>query len=98
MEKIYRALEEEGRAAIAGTSVKPQKITLKRAADMRYVGQEHAVTVDIPLAVFGRRDANAIKRLFDAMHELRYGTCAPAEPAEVVSLRSTVNGVMRKPP
>jgi len=31
------------------------------------------------------------------MHELRYGTCAPAEPAEIVSLRSTVAGIMRKP-
>jgi N-methylhydantoinase A len=98
MEKIYRALEQEGRAAIAGTSVKPQKIAIKRAADMRYVGQEHAVTVDIPLTVFARRDRDAIKRLFDAMHELRYGTCAPAEPAEIVSLRSTVSGIMRKPP
>ena len=66
MEKVYRALEAQGRAAIAGTSVKPQKITIKRAADMRYVGQEHAVTVDIPLAVFARRDRGAIKRLFDA--------------------------------
>src|SRR6202011_997470 len=36
-------------------------------------------------------------RLFDEMHELRYGTCAPAEGAEIVSLRSTVCGVMRKP-
>jgi N-methylhydantoinase A len=98
MEKIYRTLEAEGRAAIAGTSVKPQKITIKRSADMRYVGQEHAVTVDIPLTVFARRDRGAIKRLFDAMHELRYGTCAPAEPAEIVSLRSTVSGIMRKPP
>jgi N-methylhydantoinase A len=98
MEKIYRALEDQGRAAIAGTSVKPQKIAVKRAADMRYVGQEHAVTVDIPLAVFGRQDGRAIKRLFDEMHELRYGTCAPGEPAEIVSLRSTVCGVMRKPP
>jgi N-methylhydantoinase A len=98
IEKVYRALEAQGRAAIAGTSVKPQKITIKRAADMRYVGQEHAVTVDIPLAVFGRRDRGAIKRLFDAMHELRYGTCAPTEPAEIVSLRSTVSGIMRKPP
>src|SRR6267154_2463049 len=96
--KVYRALEDQGRAAIAGTSVKPQKIILKRAADMRYVGQEHAVTVDIPRAVFARRDRGAIKRLFDQMHELRYGTCAPAEPAEIVSLRSTVAGVMRKPP
>jgi N-methylhydantoinase A len=29
---------------------------------------------------------------------LRYGTSAPAEPAEIVSLRSTVTGIMRKPP
>jgi N-methylhydantoinase A len=98
MEKVYRELEDQGRAAIAGTSVRPRKIAIKRSADMRYVGQEHAVTVDIPLYVFARRDAKAIKRLFDAMHELRYGTCAPAEPAEIVSLRSTVSGVMRKPP
>jgi N-methylhydantoinase A len=97
MEKIYAVLEDAGRAAIAGTSIKPQRITLKRAADMRYVGQEHAVTVDVPQAVFKRRDATAIKRLFDAMHELRYGTCAPSEPAEIVSLRSTVTGIMRKP-
>ena len=32
------------------------------------------------------------------MHELRYGTSAPAESAEIVSLRATVTGVMRKPP
>jgi N-methylhydantoinase A len=98
METLYRAMEDQGRAAIAGTSVQPQKIAIKRAADMRYVGQEHAVTVDIPLAVFTRRAEKAIKRLFDQMHELRYGTCAPAEPAEIVSLRSTVSGIMRKPP
>ena len=71
---------------------------LKRAADMRYVGQEHAVTVDLPLAVFEKQDRAAIKRHFDAMHELRYGTSAPDERAEIVSLRSTVTGVMRKPP
>jgi N-methylhydantoinase A len=98
IERVYRDLERQGRAAIAGTSVKPQKITLKRAADMRYVGQEHAVTVDLPLKVFEREDRRAIKRLFDAMHELRYGTSAPDERAEIVSLRSTVTGLMRKPP
>jgi N-methylhydantoinase A len=98
LERVYRDLEEEGRATIAATSIRPQRIVLKRAADMRYVGQEHAVTVDLPLKVFERRDRPAIKRHFDAMHELRYGTSAPDEPAEIVSLRSTITGVMRKPP
>ena len=97
IEKIYRELEAQGRDAIANTSVKPQKVVVKRAADMRYQGQEHAVTVDLPDAVFKRRDRKAIKRLFDEMHELRYGTSAPQENAEIVSLRATVTGLMRKP-
>ena len=32
------------------------------------------------------------------MHLLRYGTNAPNERAEIVSLRSTITGVMEKPP
>src|ERR1700719_848287 len=76
----------------------PEKIAVKRAADMRYVGQEHAVTVDLPSEVFAKQDRAAIKRHFDEMHELRYGTSAPQERAEIVSLRTTVTGVMRKPP
>ena len=44
-----------------------------RAADMRYVGQEHAVTVELPLALFAARDRDGIKRRFDAVHETRYG-------------------------
>ena len=98
IEEVYRALERHGRDAIAGTSVKPRRIAVKRSADMRYVGQEHAVTVDLPMAVFTRADRKAIKRHFDAMHAQRYGTSAPEERAEIVSLRSTVTGLMRKPP
>jgi N-methylhydantoinase A len=98
METVYQALEDQGRAAIASTSITPSKVVIKRAMDMRYVGQEHAVTVDLPMSVFGKQDREAIKRHFDAMHLLRYGTSAPSERAEVVSLRSTVTGTMRKPP
>jgi N-methylhydantoinase A len=98
IEKVYRDLERQGRDALATASVKPQKIEIRRAADMRYVGQEHAVTVDLPMSVFTRKDLKAIKRHFDEQHAQRYGTSAPAERAEIVSLRSTVSGLMRKPP
>jgi N-methylhydantoinase A len=98
IESVFRDLEQQGRDAIAATSVTPHKITVKRAFDMRYVGQEHAVTVDLPMSVFARQNRKAIKRHFDDMHLLRYGTSAPAERAEVVSLRTTVAGLMKKPP
>src|SRR6185295_17095694 len=98
IERVYRELEAQGRSAIAGAAIKPRTIVARRAADMRYVGQEHAVTVDLPVGVFTRKDRAAIKRHFDAMHQRRYGTSAPDERAEIVSLRSTVTGTMRKPP
>jgi N-methylhydantoinase A len=97
IERIYDELEDEGRQAISNTSITPDAVTVKRAADMRYVGQEHAVSVDLPLELFPRQDRAGIKRHFDATHELRYGTCAPDERAEIVSLRTTVTGSMRKP-
>src|SRR5579862_3915491 len=98
IEAIYRALEGEGRAAIASTSVRPEDVVVTRAADMRYVGQEHAVTVDLPVGLFAAKDRAGIKRAFDEMHLLRYGTNAPDERAEIVSLRTTVTGMMRRPP
>src|SRR5438046_56314 len=39
IEAVFKELEEQGRDAIASTSVKPHKVTVKRALDMRYVGQ-----------------------------------------------------------
>ena len=98
IEALYAGMEAEGRAAIEGSSVRPEAVVIQRAADMRYVGQEHAVTVELPRDFFERRDREAIKRHFDAQHEVRYGTSAPGEPAELVSLRATVTGTMRKPP
>jgi N-methylhydantoinase A len=98
MEAVFGELEQQGRDAIAATSIKPHKITVKRALDMRYVGQEHPVTVELPLRVFQKQDRKAIKRHFDDDHMQRYGTSAPNERAEIVSLRTTVTGLMKKPP
>lgn len=96
MEALYAAMEKQGAADIArgrGTS----GIVAQRGADMRYVGQEHAVTVDIPLEMFKANDRDGIKRRFDAVHETRYGYSAPQEKAEIVSLRSATIGTMPKP-
>ena len=98
LERIYREMEAAGNLAIDNTSVSPAERAISRGADMRYVGQEHAVTVDLPMSVFENRDRDAIKVEFDRVHEIRYGTCAPGEPAEIVSLRSAVTGLLQDPP
>ena len=94
---MFAEMEREGRAAIADSAVKPSEIRISLAADMRYVGQEHAVTVDLPSEFFASQDRAAIKAHFDAVHKVRYGTAAPGEPADLVSLRMTVTGLMQKP-
>src|SRR5438477_8408644 len=47
IEAVYRELEQQGHDDIVAASVRPRRVALDRAADMRYVGQEHAVTVDL---------------------------------------------------
>ncbi|WP_421953363.1 hydantoinase/oxoprolinase family protein [Polaromonas sp.] len=98
IEAIYAGMEAEGMKAIGGSAVTPEAVVIERAADMRYVGQEHAVTVDLPSEFFRNQDRQAIKKHFDDLHAVRYGTSAPREPADLVSLRVTVLGRMRKPP
>jgi N-methylhydantoinase A len=98
IEALYAGMEQRGRAAVAASSVRPEQVVVTRFADMRYVGQEHAVTVELNAALFDAQDRDSIKRVFDAVHLQRYGTSAPRESAELVSVRSTVLGVIRKPP
>ena len=43
--------------------------------------------IDVPEKFIASGDRTAIKRHFDEVHDRRYGTCAPSEPAELVSLR-----------
>ena len=98
IEGVYSGLIEDGKRALAASGIEPRRVALARSADMRYVGQEHPVTVVLPQEVFRRRSREALKRRFDEEHLQRYGTCAPEEPAEIVSLRATVTGAIKKPP
>jgi N-methylhydantoinase A len=96
-EAVFGELEQEGRAAIAASAISPLEVTVRRSLDMRYVGQEHSVTVEIPNHHFSTEDRAAIKDLFDGVHAQRYGTSAPDEPAEIVNLRTTITGLVEKP-
>lgn len=98
IEPLYAEMEQAGREALAASAVSPKAVQIKRFADMRYTGQEHAVTVELAQSHFENRDINAFKQAFDDVHLQRYGTCAPEEPAQIVSIRVSVVGEMPKPP
>ncbi|CAH1652253.1 hydantoinase/oxoprolinase family protein [Chelatococcus asaccharovorans] len=94
---IFREMEHQGREEIEAAAPGKLEIQLKYAADMRYVGQEHAVTVEVPVDAFARRDSAAIKTAFDAVHAARYGYSSQDEQAEIVSLRLSAIGHIVKP-
>lgn len=94
---LFEAMEQEGTAEIRAAVMSVGELVVQRGLDMRYVGQEHAVSVDIPIQAFENNDTAAIKQLFDEMHQQRYGYCSERELAEVVSIRTSVAGVMPRP-
>jgi N-methylhydantoinase A len=98
LEHQFAELEAQGRAQVHRAAPQIPEVRIERALDMRYVGQEHAVTVDIPLGLFRTGERSRIKALFDQTHLQRYGYCSEEEPAEIVSIRTSVTGVMPKPP
>jgi len=94
---IFAEMEGRGREDVRAAAPGAVEVVVKHAADMRYVGQEHAVTVEIPGGLFAARDVGAIKVHFDDVHDLRYGYSSRDESAEIVSLRLSVSGVIAKP-
>ena len=71
----------------------------RRAADLRYLGQEHTVTVDVGAlrgAAGGETSESGelpwaeLRRRFDAAHERAYGYAAPDVPVQLLNLRLTV--------
>jgi N-methylhydantoinase A len=98
IEEFFAAMEGSGLDAMNASAVALADIAVTRAADMRYVGQEHAVTIELPLALFTTADRDGIKRRFDEVHATRYGYAVASEAAEIVSLRSATIGLLRKPP
>lgn len=97
MEALYQAMEKAGAEDLERSRGMTVDTVSLRGADMRYVGQEHAVTVDIPMELFRNKDRDGIKKMFDAVHETRYGYHNAEEKAEIVSLRSATVGLMKKP-
>jgi N-methylhydantoinase A len=97
LEARYQQLEREGADALLSIGITPDRIAFERAADMRYVGQEHAVAVSVPADVSGEAARDAIKAAFNEAHQLRFSHSAPEEPTELVSLRVSVFGRINKP-
>jgi N-methylhydantoinase A len=97
LELEFAQLEDQGRAALIESGIPTDDLMFERAVDMRYTGQEHSVAVRVPPNVGTEESRDEIKRRFDEAHEIRYGHSAADEAAELVTLRVSAIGRLKKP-
>tara|TARA_Y100000588_G_scaffold388859_1_gene490096 strand:+ start:4034 stop:6088 length:2055 start_codon:yes stop_codon:yes gene_type:complete len=68
------------------------------AADLRYEGQNFELSIPFNFEQFDQTNIKKLRSAFDKAHEVAYGYCQPNEPAELVSIRVKLIGVLEKPP
>jgi len=90
----FTALEADGEQALEAEGFAPAARVHQRFVDVRYQGQEHAVTVVYPT---GAEDVTAaLAEEFAVAHERMYGHTM-ADPVEVTTLRLNAVGMVDKP-
>jgi N-methylhydantoinase A len=96
-EKECRRMEYEGSASLQRMPVKLNNVRSIRAADMRYQGQEHTVTVPLPPDLTARDARDNIKQAFDDAYAQQFSHTASDQEVEFVTLRIAAVGVLHPP-
>ena len=92
VQRLVAEMTDEATAALAEAGAAPDSIRLKLGADLRYAGQQNEVTVSFEGDPVGRRDAEAIRKVFEDAYFAQYGVNPSHVPIEVVSWRLTAQG------
>lgn len=95
--KEWNQLEDGATSQFAQEGIERDQVVFGRYADIRYVGQEHAVKVPVPN---GSMDAEAIEeivRRFHDLHEQHYTFKLEGAATEIVNFHLTAFGRVQKP-
>ena len=90
-------LMEEGSRWLASENVSEQRRQFHNVAEMRYVGQNYELQVEIPAGLVDQADLDRMKEDFFRAHEMNYGYYNPNAPVQFVNFRSEAIGQVQKP-
>jgi N-methylhydantoinase A len=94
---VIAETEEKALAELLQEGVERGRASLVRHLDMRYVGQHHEVSVEIPSAcTIEEKHLPVIAEAFHRAHEKLYTYATPENPLEIMSLRVTAVGAVDK--
>jgi N-methylhydantoinase A len=99
MNRGYREVEAQGLELLRKEGVPESAVQVLHQADMRYRGQDHEITVALPVKLFTEEDIGEIKRRFEEKYQSLYGpgTIFRQARIEVVTLRADIIGGTSKP-
>lgn len=92
LRQCYSDLEKKGLEAMEKEGIEQSDTSYRRSADMRYMGQEFTINVE----VHDIEDMRKIANDFHSAHETRYGHSNDKAPVEFVNLRVAVFGKINK--
>jgi N-methylhydantoinase A len=96
VDAAFRPLEDQAREWLAREGVVDDRRRIVRAVDMRYVGQNHELTVTLPERWPRNGVAPEIDRRFAALHRQVYGH-GEAAATEVIAFRALALGRIPRP-
>ncbi len=89
--RVLKEMEEEGRSLLRSSGVAYEEVGVRRLCDMRYVGQGHEVTIELPDGSLGPEDANGLTELYREEYKRLYGREGPDVPLETITWRLEVS-------
>jgi N-methylhydantoinase A len=89
---LLASMIEEGAAALSEAGIRDADFAFSYAVEMRYLGQQSEVRIDLPENPCLARDTDAIRSLFGSEYERQYGLRLDGMKIEVVNWRVTASG------
>jgi N-methylhydantoinase A len=93
----FSQMEGQGREVLTREGMSDRDIIFLRQTEMRYAGQSYELPIDCPNGEITQNDLDAVRKQFHREHERAYGHGYPEQPTEMVTLRLTAIGAIRKP-
>ena len=87
VERVFHELEADGKEQMKRDHISSDVADFRFYADLRYVGQEHALPIRIERADMLTGVTDLVRQRFHAEHDQRYGQAAIEEQLEIVNLR-----------
>lgn len=85
-------MENEGKVFVKKSGVEDKDINVKRVVEMRYEGQGHEITIDLPSGVLNEESISEIEKRFIKEYEFKYNRRIENVPLQMVTWRVLVEG------